>query len=88
MITLDLNLVDARDASSPGYLQRIRRLDPDLSRIASAYQGVGKTVVKLSASNPFVLGLYLRRFKRRGELTLGTRIGKPSGLGDVRWFGA
>ena len=88
MITLDFNLLDARDASSQEYLQRFRRLDPNLYRIASAYQGVGKTVVKLCATNPFVLGLYLRRFKRRGELTLGTRIGKPSGFGDVRWFGA
>lgn len=86
-ITLDLNLKDAKDALGKEYLQCFRRLDIDLHRIASVYRGVGRTVVKLSAVNPFVLGLYLRRFRRRGELILGTRIGGPSGFGDLQWFG-
>ena len=87
-ITLDLNVEDTRDSSNREYLRRFRTLDTDLHRIASAYQGVGKTVVKLSANNPFVLGLYLRRFKQHGKLILGTRTRKPSGFGDVQWFGA
>ena len=85
-ITLDLNTEDARDASDQEYLRSFRKLDANLHCIASTYRGVGETVVKLSASKPFVLGLCLRRFRRCGKLILGTRSGEPFGCGDVRWF--
>lgn len=85
-ITLDLNTRDARGAFGKGYFRSFQKLDANLHRIASAYQGVGKTEVKLSADKPFALGSYLRHFRQRGKLVLGTRPGEPFGLGDVRWF--
>ena len=86
-ITLDLNAQDVKDTSNHEYLQSFRKLDAELYRIASARQGGGKTVVKLSANNPFALGLCLRRFRRDGRLVLGTRYGEPFDFGEVHWFG-
>lgn len=86
-ITLDLNAQHVRDTSTHEYFQGFRKLDAELHRIASAHQGVDKTVVKLSANNPFALGLCLRRFRRCGKLVLGTRYGEQFGFGDVQWFG-
>ena len=85
-IILDLNAKGARDAFGQEYLQSFRRLDADLHQIASAYRGIERTVVKLSAHRPFAPGLCLRHFRRHGKLILGARSGE--GSGDVQWFKA
>jgi len=87
-IVLDLNAQDSKETFNQEYFRSFRRLDVELHRIADAHQGIGKTVVKLSANNPFALGLCLRRLRRRGKLVLGTRFGEPFGFGEVQWFGA
>jgi hypothetical protein len=86
-ITLDLNVEEAAGTSSAKFRRDFRKLDSELSRIASNYLGIGSTVVKLSTSNPHALSLCLRRFKRSGKLVLGTRYRGSSGLGEVQWYG-
>ena len=86
VITLDLTTTDPMDAPSQEFLQIFQRLDFNLHWIALAHQGDRRTVVKLSANDPFVLGSCLRRFTSYGKLVLGTRSGGPSGFGDVQWL--
>lgn len=86
LITLDISTTDAGDGPNQELFKTFQRLDFNLHWIALAHQGGRKTVVKLSANDPFVLGSCLCRFREHGKLVLGTRFGGPSGFGDVRWF--
>jgi hypothetical protein len=86
-IALDFIIDGGVDAFDGGFFHGFTGLDPQLGRIASEYEGIGKTVVKLSADDPFILGSYLTDFKMCGVLALGSRIRDSVNYGDIRWFG-
>jgi len=85
-IVLDF-IHDGMDVFDGTFIQGFVGLDAQLKRVASEYEGVGKTVVKLSANDPFVLGSYLNGFRARGILVFGSRVGDPLDCGDIKWFG-
>lgn len=84
-IVMDFN-IDKVDAFDKGFSQGFGGFDVQLTRIASIHRGNGKTVVKLSAGDPFVLGSYLSDFRTCGVLVLGTRNGGPLGCGGIQWY--
>ena len=86
MITLDLNTMDTGDVHSQEFLKHFQKLDFNLYWIALAREEGRQTVVRLSANDPFVIGLCLHRFRSYGKLVLGTRSGGLSSLGDVQWY--
>jgi hypothetical protein len=85
-VILDLNIEGGVDTFDECCFQSFGGLDAQLTRIASDYRGVGKTVVELSADDPFVLGLYLTNLRTCGVLVFGTRVGDAPGCGCVQWF--
>lgn len=85
-ITLDFITDDSVDVLDEVFFQGLTKLDAQLKRIASAYEGFGKTVVKLSANDPFILGSYLANFRECGVLNFGSRIRDSLNCGDIQWF--
>lgn len=86
-IVLDLIIDHGVDVVNEDFFRGFAGLDPQLKRIASEYEGVGKTVVKLSANLPFgILGSHLTDFRTCGVLDFGSRIGGPLHCVDVQWF--
>ena len=84
-IVLDFIVDHAVDTFDESFLRGFAGLDPQLKRIASEYEGVGKMVVKLSANEPLVLGSCLTGFGTYGILVIGSRIGGPLKNGDIQW---
>ena len=87
-IVLDFIIDGGLDVSDNGLSQGFIGLDAQLQRIASDYEGVGKTMVKLSANDPFTLGSYLTSFRMCGILVFGSRVGGPLSCGGMQWFDA
>lgn len=84
-IVLDF-IDDGPGAFDEVFFRGVAGLDAQLKRIATEYEGVGKTVVKLSANDPFVLGPYLTDFGACGILVFGSRAGDSLNCGDIQWF--
>lgn len=74
-IVLDFIVDDGVGVVNEDFFRGFAGLDVQLKRIASEYEGIGKTVVKLSANVPFdVLGPYFAGFGTHGILDFGSRI--------------
>ena len=72
------------DVSDNGLSRGFVGLDAQLQRIASEYEGVGNTMVKLPVNDSFTLGSYLSNFRTSGILVCGSRIGDSLACGDVQ----
>lgn len=84
-VVLDIIIDHAVDTFDGSFLQGFAGMDPQLERIALEYEGVGKTVVELSANDPLVLGSRLTDFRTCGVLVIGSRIGGPLESEDIQW---
>ena len=90
MVILDLNTDKAPDRNDRQVLCGLERLDQQLCRIAShVYCASTRLTVKLSASDPYALGRRLPRFRRVGQLVVGTRYRNASSpiFAELHWIG-
>ena len=89
-VILDLNIDKAPDRNERQVLFGLEQLDQQLCRIASrVYHASTLLTVKLSASDPYALGKRLPRFRRVGQLVVGTRYRDADSpiCAELHWIG-